>query len=210
MLIIKRVWYFTPTEAAAISVLYVNTLGMFFYHKISLPSLFNILVKSAISSGEVMIMVSTAYFFGYALSRERVATELATYLIELDLPLWLLLLAINLFLLLVGMFLDISPAIIILAPILAPTLVNLELHPIQAGVIIVLNLVIGLSTPPVGVCLFVASTIGKIPLEKVYKASIPFTLASRVTFSYLSTVYYNFFTFHIWSVEIIKNILLRT
>ena len=183
---------------------------MFFYHKISLPSLFNILVKSAISSGEVMIMVSTAYFFGYALSRERVDTELATYLIELDLPLWLLLLAINLFLLLVGMFLDISPAIIILAPILAPTLVNLELHPIQAGVIIVLNLVIGLSTPPVGVCLFVASTIGKIPLEKVYKASIPFTLASRVTFSYLSTVYYNFFTFHIWSVEIIKNILLRT
>lgn len=169
---------FTPTEAAAIAVFYVTLLGMIFYRTISFSDLKEILIESAISSGVVMILVSTAYFFGYALSKERIAIRFATYLIELDLPLWAILLLINVFLLIVGMLLDSSPAIIILAPVLAPALGVLGLDPVHAGVVIVLNLVIGLSTPPVGVCLFMAATIGKAPLEDVYKASIPFTLAS--------------------------------
>lgn len=125
-----------------------------------------------------MILVSTAYFFGYALSRERVAMRLATYLIESDLPVWVILIMVNVFLLIVGMLMDSSPAIIVLTPVLAPALVMLGLHPAHVGVIIVLNLVIGLVTPPVGVCLFMASTIGKAPLEGVYRALVPFTLAS--------------------------------
>ena len=169
---------FTPTEAAAISVFYIALLGMIFYKTISFSDLKKILIESAISSGAVMILVSTAYLFGYALSRERVAMKLANYLIESDLPLWIILMMINAFLLIIGMLMDSSPAIIILTPVLAPALVALGLHPVHIGVIIVLNLVIGLSTPPVGVCLFMASTIGKAPLEDVFKASVPFTLAS--------------------------------
>ena len=169
---------FTPTEAAAISVFYIALLGMVFYRTISFSNLKEILIESAIESGAVMIIVSTAYFFGYALSRERIAMRLSTYLIELDLPVWGILIVINVFLLIVGMFMDSSPAIIILVPVLAPALLMLGLHPIHIGVIIVLNLVIGLATPPVGVCLFMAATVGKAPLEDVYKASVPFTLAS--------------------------------
>ncbi len=169
---------FTPTEAAAIAVFYSLLLGMVFYRTIKIIDLKDILIESAVSSAVMMILVSTAYLFGYALSRERIAVKLASLLVNSDLPIWLILLLVDIFLLIVGMFLDSSPAIIITAPILAPALIAMGLHPIQVGVIIVLGLVIGLSTPPIGVCLFMASSIGEIPLEDVYKGSIPFTLAS--------------------------------
>ena len=165
---------FTPTEAAAMAALYAFILSMFIYKTISWKQLPKILIESAIDSGSVMLLVGTCYAFGWVLTNERVALKLTEALLAMELSLWLKLLLINLALLVVGMFMDSAPAIMLVGPILAPALAKMGVDPIVAGMIVCINLTIGLATPPVGVCLFSATNISKVPFEKVSKAALPF------------------------------------
>lgn len=165
---------FTPTEAAAMAALYAFILSMFIYRTISWRQLPKILLESAIDSGSVMLLVGTCYAFGWVLTNERVALRLTEALLAMDLSLWVKLLLINLSLLVVGMFMDSAPAIMLVGPILAPALAKMGVDPIVAGMIVCINLTIGLATPPVGVCLFSATNISKVPFEKVSKAAMPF------------------------------------
>ncbi len=165
---------FTPTEAAAMAALYAFVLSMFIYKTIAWRQLPKILLESAIDSGSVMLLVGTCYAFGWVLTNERVALRLTEALLAMNVSLWLKLLMINFALLIVGMFMDSAPAIMLVGPILAPALAKMGIDPIVAGMIVCINLTIGLATPPVGVCLFSATNISRVPFEKVSKAALPF------------------------------------
>ncbi|MFQ9894522.1 MAG: TRAP transporter large permease, partial [Emergencia sp.] len=143
---------FTPTEAAAIAVVYALILSLI-YKTLTLKSLWRCVVNSAIDSGAIMLIVGGCYLFGWVISNERITLMLTEALVSMDCSLFLKLLIINGVLLIVGMFMDSSPAILLIAPILAPAMTALGVDPIQTGMIVCINLVIGLSTPPVGVCL---------------------------------------------------------
>lgn len=166
--------YFTPTEASAMAVLYAFILTVFVYKTIKLSQFPKILLDSAIDSGSVMLLVGTCYAFGWVLSNERVALNVTEFLLGMNVAVWVKLLLINAGLLIVGMFMDSAPAILLVGPILAPALLKMGIDPVHAGVIVCLNLTIGLATPPVGVCLFSAVSIGKVSFEKVSKSAIPF------------------------------------
>ncbi len=153
--------YFSPTEAAAIAVVYALILSAI-YRTLNLKSLWKCVVDSAIDSGSIMLIVGGCYLFGWVISNERITTQLTEALVALDCSLVVKLLIINGALLIVGMFMDSSPAILLIAPILAPAMTALGVDPIQTGMIICINLVIGLSTPPVGVCLYAATNIAKV------------------------------------------------
>lgn len=168
---------FTPTEAAAMAALYAFVLSMFIYKTISWKQLPKILLESAIDSGSVMLLVGTCYAFGWVLTNERVALRLTEALLAMDVTLWMKLAMINFALLIVGMFMDSAPAIMLVGPILAPALSKMGVDPIVAGMIVCINLTIGLATPPVGVCLFSATNISKVPFEKVSKSALPFLAA---------------------------------
>jgi tripartite ATP-independent transporter DctM subunit len=165
---------FTPTEAAAMAALYAFILSMFIYKTIAWRQLPKILLESAIDSGSVMLLVGTCYAFGWVLTNERVALRLTEALLAMNVSLWAKLMMINLGLLVVGMFMDSAPAIMLVGPILAPALAKMGVDPIVAGMIVCINLTIGLATPPVGVCLFSATNISRVSFEEVSKAALPF------------------------------------
>lgn len=169
--------YFTPTEASAMAALYAFILSKFIYKTITWKQIPKILLDSAIDSGSVMLLVGACYAFGWVLTNERIAFRLTEFLLSMNTAVWLKLLLINMALLVVGMFMDSAPAILLVGPILAPAMMQMGVNPVHAGVIVCLNLCIGLATPPVGVCLFSAVNIGRVSFEKVSKAAVPFLLA---------------------------------
>lgn len=167
----------TPTEAAALAVVYALVLSMF-YKTITWKSLWKCVVQSAVDSGAIMLIVGGCYLFGWVISNERITVILTEALVSMDCSLILKLLIINAALLIVGMFMDSSPAILLVAPILAPAMQSLGIDPIQTGLIICINLVLGLSTPPVGVCLYAATNISKVSFGETVRAAMPFLLAT--------------------------------
>ncbi len=167
---------FTPTEAAVVACDFAIFVGIFIYKEYTFKDIPGIIKKSATTAGTVMLLVACASALGRLLSFERIPIELAEAIIGLSDNKIIILLIINLFLLAVGMFMETYAAIIILAPILLPTVVNVGVDPLHFGMIMVLNLTLGLCTPPVGVNLFIASRIGDCPLDKMFKWLLP-TLA---------------------------------
>ena len=167
----------TPTEAAALAVVYALVLSMF-YKTITWRSLWKCVVQSAVDSGAIMLIVGGCYLFGWVISNERITVILTEALVSMDCSLILKLLIINVALSIVGMFMDSSPAILLVAPILAPAMQSLGIDPIQTGLIICINLVLGLSTPPVGVCLYAATNISKVSFGETVRAAMPFLLAT--------------------------------
>ena len=179
---------FTPTEASAMAALYAFILSMFIYKSITWKQLPKILIESAIDSGSVMLLVGTCYAFGWVLTNERVAFRLTEALLAMDVSYGMKLLLINLGLLIVGMFMDSAPAIMLVGPILAPALMRMGMNPVQAGIMVCLNLTIGLATPPVGVCLFSAVNLGKVSFEEVSKSALPFLGAVIVVLALITYV----------------------
>lgn len=179
---------FTPTEAAAAAVLYSLFLSCVIYKSVTPKILWKALIDSAVDSGTVMLIVGGCYLFGWVISNERWAVQLTEALVAMNAPLSVKLILINLALLIVGMFMDSSPAIMLVAPILAPAMQGLGIAPIQTGMIVCMNLVIGLSTPPVGVCLYSATNIAKCQFGDTIKAAIPFTIASLVALGFVTFI----------------------
>lgn len=162
---------FTPTEAAAVGVIYGFIVGAFIYREITFKSLYQILAGSALTSATIMLIVGTATIFGRALAIEGVPMALSNAITSAIDQAWLLLLAVNLILLVVGTFMETIAAIIILTPILLPLATALGINPEHFGIIMIVNLAIGMVTPPVGVNLFVASRISRHPLESIVKGA---------------------------------------
>lgn len=167
---------FTPTEAAAVAVGYAAFIGLFVLKSLHIRELPGVLMKAAMTSSVVLLLVGAAMAFKTVVSLSHAPETLAEYILSLsDNPLILLFL-INILLFLVGMFLDAGPAIIILGPILGPIFVSMGVDPIHFAIIMSVNLTVGLATPPMGLVLFVASSVSGERVENIARAIVPFLL----------------------------------
>ncbi|MCP4978694.1 MAG: TRAP transporter large permease [Maribacter sp.] len=167
---------FTATEASAIAVLYSLVLG-FVYKEISMPKLPQILLDSSATTAIVMLLIGASMCMSWALSYENIPQDISSGLLSLSDNKIVILLIINLLLLCVGVFMDMTPAVLIFTPIFLPVVTKLGLDPVHFGIIMVLNLCIGLCTPPVGSVLFVGVGIAKTTIEKVFKPLLPLFIA---------------------------------
>lgn len=172
--------YFTPTEAAAVAAVYALFCGVFVYKEINLKNLFQTVAKACSTTGTTMVIIGCATAFTRILTLEQVPSAVSSFLINITDNKIIILLLINLLLLVVGCFMDTTPAMMVLAPILLPVAVRLGLTPIHFGIIMVVNLAIGFITPPLGINLFVAARVGNTSLEVVIKGIIQFILAMLV------------------------------
>ncbi|WP_152657206.1 TRAP transporter large permease [Oceanobacillus sp. CFH 90083] len=164
---------FTPTEAGAIACVYALFLGMFVYKKIKILDLPGIFLDGAKITATVMIVVIGASVFGKVLTYERIPQMLVDFLITITDNQYLLLLLITLLLLVLGTFLDPTPIILLVAPILFPVILQIGIDPIHFGMIFIITMAIGQITPPVGVVLFTAQSIAKIPIEQIIRSLVP-------------------------------------
>ncbi len=169
---------FTPTESACIAVFYALIISLFVYRDIRLVDLPKIIIKTGVTSSLVMLVIGTASIFSWLLASEEIPQYLTEAVINITHNRIVILLLLNIALLIVGTFMETTASLIILTPVLLPLMNKIGVDPLHFGVILVLNLVIGLTTPPVGVCLFIACAIGEIKLEQITKAMLPFLLAS--------------------------------
>lgn len=172
--------YFTPTEASVIAVIYAFIVGIFIYKELPIKKIPSLMLDSMTSTASIMLLVGFANLFGWIMVSEQIPQLVASVILGVsDNPIVVILL-INLLLLFVGTFMETIAALVILFPVLLPVAIEVGMDPVQFGVMMVLNLVIGLITPPVGVCLFVASQIGKVSIGKTTKELIPFLGVSLV------------------------------
>jgi tripartite ATP-independent transporter DctM subunit len=170
---------FTATEASAIAVLYSLILG-FIYKEITLPKLPQILLDSSATTAIVMLLIGSSMCMSWVLSYENIPQDISSSLLSLSDNKIVILLIINLLLLFVGIFMDMTPAVLIFTPIFLPVVTKLGLDPVHFGIIMVLNLCIGLCTPPVGSVLFVGVGVAKTTIEKVFKPLLPLFIAMIV------------------------------
>ena len=170
---------FTATEASAIAVLYTLVLGMI-YKEISFNTLPNILLESSCTTAIVMLLIGASISMSWVMSYENIPQATTDLLIGISDNKFVILLLINLLLLFVGVFMDMTPAVLIFTPIFLPVVTKLGMDPVHFGIVMVLNLCIGLCTPPVGSVLFVGVGIAKTSIQKVIKPLLPLFLAMIV------------------------------
>ena len=167
---------FTPTEASAVAVAYALLVGMVIYREIGISDLYPILKKSVVSSAVIMFIIANAGLFAYLITRAGVPDAIGQWLkVVLENPL-LFLLGVNAALFVIGMFIETSAAIIVLAPILVPVAMHFGIDPVHFGIIMVVNLALGMITPPFGVNLFAACTVARISLDRIIGQLVPFVL----------------------------------
>ncbi|MGB5334937.1 MAG: TRAP transporter large permease [Woeseiaceae bacterium] len=168
---------FTATEAGAVAVLYSLGLALFAYREVKVSELSDILLRSAETTAIVMFLIGTSMAMSWLLAYENVPAEMASFLQGIsDNPIVILLL-INLMLLAIGIFMDLTPAVLIFTPILLPVAVALDMSPLHFGMMMIVNLTIGLCTPPVGSILFVSCAVAKTSIGKIVRPMIPMYLA---------------------------------
>ena len=171
---------FTPTEASVVAVFYAFVVGVFVYRETRFSDLPRVLKKSVISSAVIMFIIANAGLFSYLITRAGVPDRIAAFLVEILQSPVLFLLGVNAALFVIGMFIETSASIIVLAPILAPVAVHFGIDPVHFGIIMVVNLALGMITPPFGVNLFAACTVARISLDQIIPRLLPFVLVILV------------------------------
>jgi C4-dicarboxylate transporter, DctM subunit len=167
---------FTPTEASTVAVFYALFVGLVIYREIKFTDLYAIFRKSVISSAVIMFIIANAGLFAYLITRAGVPDAIGVWLKEVLKSPALFLLGVNVALFIIGMFIETSAAMIVLAPILAPVAIFFGVDPVHFGLIMVVNLALGMITPPFGVNLFAACTVARISLDRIVKHLVPFVL----------------------------------
>lgn len=165
---------FTPTEAAAVAVLYAFILGKFIYRELNLWKLKDVFIQSGITTAVLLLIIAMANIFAWVLTSEQIPTRIAQGMLAVTENPFLILLIINFFLIFIGMFLEGGAAIIILAPTLLAVSNAVGIEPLHFGLVMVLNIVVGLLTPPLGVCLFVVCGVTGLNLPLVIRSVLPF------------------------------------
>lgn len=179
---------FTPTEASIVAALYAFVVGLVVYKGFRLSALPGILVDSAVGSGALVLLVGLANVFGWILTSEQIPQAIAAAMLSVTTNKYLIILLIDVLLLIVGTFMETIAALIILFPPLLAVAVKVGIDPIHFAIFAVLNLMIGLTTPPVGVCLFVAANIGEVSLAQVSRAIVPFLICNIVVLLLVSYI----------------------
>ncbi len=167
---------FTPTEAAAVAAVYAFFISVFAYRDIKLRHVPKVLVDAGKTSVMLMFIIANAMLFAFVLTAERIPHEIAQWIVSIGLPVWGFLLIVNIMLLIAGNFMEPSGILLIMAPILFPIAIQLGIDPIHLGIIMVVNMEIGMITPPVGLNLFVTSGITGMSMIEVIKATYPWLL----------------------------------
>lgn len=172
-----RYGIFTPTEAGALAVLYAAFVGAVWHRELKARHVFPILIEATLATSVIMLIICAASSFGYYMTWERIPPKIAAWIVSLTNDRALLLLIINLLLVVVGMLIEGTAALILLTPILVPVVTKLGVDPVHFGLIIVLNLTIGGVTPPVGTLMYTTSAILRVPLDKFSIEALPFLVA---------------------------------
>lgn len=172
---------FSATEASAIAVAYAFVLAVIVYREVALDRMPAILLRSAKTTAVVMLLIGTSQAMSWVLAYERVPQMVSEAMIGLSNNPLMVLLLINLLLLIVGTFMDMTPAVLIFTPIFLPVVTALGMDPVHFGIVLIANLCIGLCTPPVGTCLFVACSVGKTSIARVVSPMIPFFFAMLIS-----------------------------
>ena len=167
---------FTPTEAAAVSAVYAFIVAVFVYKDIKLKDVPQVLTESAKITAMLMFIIANAYLFAFVLTTEQIPQIASEWIVGLGLPPWGFLIVVNILLLVFGNFMEPTSVVLILTPIIFPIATQMGIDPIHLGVIMVLNMQIGLVTPPVGLNLFVTASVAKMPMEDVIRAAIPWLM----------------------------------
>ena len=178
---------FTPTEAAIIATFYAIFLG-FFYRTLTLKKLLAALKEASETTCTVMMIVCGATIFCYILSFERFPQMVANLFLTYVDNKYMALFVINVFLVFVGMFMDSSPSIIILTPVFLPVVTAFGVDPVHFGIIMILNLMIGLLTPPVGMVLYVLSKVSSVPFERICKATVPYIVMFYIILQFITYI----------------------
>ncbi|MBT8361927.1 MAG: TRAP transporter large permease [Deltaproteobacteria bacterium] len=171
---------FTPTEAAGAAVAYALILSLVVLRTLKLRDLPNVLYRTGVSSAAILFVVGTATVFSGIIAISGLPTKLGAFIFSITDNIYLLLFLVNILMLIVGMFLDATPAILILGPILAPTMMSLGIHPLHFAIIMCVNLTVGLATPPLGLILFVASSITKLQVLEIAKEMAPYLVVHLI------------------------------
>lgn len=168
---------FTAIEASAVAVVYTLFLTMVLYRTLKIKNLPNILIQTTVMTGVIMFLLATSSAMSFSMAITDLPAALSKLILGISESKLVILLVITLFLLVIGAFMDIGPAILIFTPILLPIMVKLGVHPVHFGIIMIYNLAFGTITPPVGSGLYVGASVGQVKVEQVLKPLIPFYIA---------------------------------
>jgi C4-dicarboxylate transporter DctM subunit len=179
---------FTPTEAAAVSAVYALLIAVFVYRDVGWREIPQVVAQAAKTTAMLMFIIGNAYLFAFVLTTEQVPQTLSQWITDLGLPPWAFLIALNLLLLVAGSFMEATSVVLIFAPIMFPIALALGIDPIHLGIIMTVNMEIGMITPPVGLNLFVTSGVSGLPVTNVIRAALPWLavlLAALVIVTYV-------------------------
>jgi tripartite ATP-independent transporter DctM subunit len=180
--------YFTPTEAASICVLYILIISHFYYRELTLKGLLNSALETVKTSCSIMIIIAAASLFGWILAVEKVPQIIQELVLRFkDNPL-ILLLVLNVFFLIVGMFLDSTTSTLLIIPMLAPPVAACGIDPVHLGLVVIFNLMIGLITPPMGLSLFMVSNVARISIKEVLSEMPPYFISLLATLALITLV----------------------
>ena len=171
---------FTATEVAAVGALYALILAGFYHRSTSRADLTGAFRDTALSTGGIMLIVASANVFAWILARERIPQEITQAVVAMNLSPWILLVFLNILLLLLGMILDTAGILILVTPVVVPAVVAVGIDPVHFGMVMIVNMMIGLVTPPVGMALFIVSNISGAPIAAVARECIPFIIGFLV------------------------------
>lgn len=180
--------YFTPTEIAAVTVLYAVLISSLFYRELTWQGVLNAAFETIRASAGILIIVAVAALFGWILSVEQVPQKLTEVMLSISTNPYVLLMIVNVLLILVGMFLDSTTAILVIAPIIAKPLIAAGVDPVHLGMVVVFNLMVGLLTPPMGLALFLVADIAKVTMKDVLKEMLPYYVPLLITLMLITYV----------------------
>ena len=183
--------FFTPTEIASVTVAYAILISALFYRELTIKGLLDAAYETIRASAGILLIVAVAALFGWILSVEQVPQALTGVMLSISTNPYVLLLIVNVLLLVVGMFLDSTTAILVIAPIIAKPLVMAGVDPVHLGMVVVFNLMIGLLTPPMGLALFLVADIAKVTMKEVLKEMLPYyvpLIATLLVITYVPAV----------------------
>lgn len=173
--------FFTPTEIASVTVIYTIAISALFYRELTWAGLFSAALETVRSSAAILLIVAVAALFGWILSVEQVPQILTGWMLSISSNPYVLLFLVNILLLIVGMFLDSTTAILVIAPIIAKPLILAGVDPVHLGMVVVFNLMIGLLTPPMGLALYLVADIAQVKMKDVLKEMMPFYIPLGIT-----------------------------
>jgi len=168
----------TPTESSAIGALYAAVIGFAFTRRLKFPALWRAVNQTVMISSKIMVIIALSQLYIYVLAIERIPEAMTAYLVSLDLGPTAFMLIFGFIVLLIGTFIDVSPAILLLTPIFLPTAVDIGVSPVQFGIVLVCGLAVGACSPPVGNCLNVCSAVSRLGIGPIFVGALPFLAAN--------------------------------